>query len=210
MGWLLVLAFAAAVLFALWRCARFDGAALQLLAAALLLALAGYAWQGHPDFGAAPREAAAHAAAPDSPFMELRREMFGQFDAADRWLILSENYRRQGRTRDAAGAIRAGLRAHPRNATLWTGYGDALVAHAGGVLTPAADLAFRRAIALAPKHPGPRLFRGIAFAQSRRFGEAEQAWRQALALAPPRASWRPELARQLATIDAARKAGQLR
>ncbi|TFI58166.1 cytochrome C biogenesis protein [Sphingomonas parva] len=210
MGWFIILIMALIVFTALWHFARLEKGPLQFVVAALLLALAGYAWQGRPDLAGSPRSAAEQAPPPDSPFMTLRREMFGQFDSADRWLIMADNFRRSGNTRDAAGLIRAGLRGSPRNATLWTGYGDVLVAHAGGLLTPAADLAFRRAIVLAPKHPGPHLFRGIALAQNQRFAEAEQEWRKALALAPPTASWRAELERQLALVDQARKAGAIR
>ena len=210
MGWLVLLIMALLLFAGLWHFAKLERGPLQFLLAALLFASAGYTWQGRPDLAGAPRAEAAQPAQPDSLFMTLRRDLFGQFDAADRWLIMSDNYRRSGGTRDAAGLIRSALRAHPTNATLWTGYGDALVAHAGGRLTPAADLAFRRAAALAPEHPGPPLIRGVAFAQSERFAEAEQAWRKALALAPPSASWRAELERQLALVDEARQAGRIR
>jgi cytochrome c-type biogenesis protein CcmH/NrfG len=210
MGWFIILIVALIVFAALWHFAKLERGPLQFVLAALLLAMAGYAWQGRPNLDGAPRRAEAVKGQPDSPFMALRREMFGQFDRADAWLILSENYRRGGRTWEAAGLIRNGLRASPRNATLWVGYGDALVAHGGGRLSPASELAFRRAEALAPKHPGPPLFYGIALAQSGSFAEAEQQWRRALALAPAAASWRPELERQLALIDRARRAGQLR
>jgi cytochrome c-type biogenesis protein CcmH/NrfG len=210
MGWFLILILALLVFTALWHFGRLERGPMQFVAAALLLALAGYAWQGRPGLAGAPREAAAKAEAPESVFTSLRRETFGQFDAADRWLIISDNYRRRGETRDAAMLIRSGLRGQPRNATLWTGYGDALVTHAGGMMTPAADLAFRRAEALAPRHPGPPLFRGVALAQSGRYAEAEREWRKALTLAPADASWRPEVERQLAIFDQARKDGRLR
>ena len=210
MAWFIVLIMALLLFAGLWHFARLDKGMLQFLLAVILLALAGYAWQGRPNLAGLPRRAEVEGAVPESAFMTLRREIFGQFDAADRWLIMSDNFRRSGQSRDAAALIRSGLRANPRNATLWTGYGDALVAHSGGAISPAADLAFRRAIALAPRHPGPRLFRGIALAQSGRFADAETAWRQALALAPAGASWRAELERQLALLQQARKEGRLR
>jgi cytochrome c-type biogenesis protein CcmH/NrfG len=87
---------------------------------------------------------------------------------------------------------------------LWTGYGDALVLHGNGLLSPAADLAFRRAVSLAPKHPGPRIFYGIALAQNARLEEAELAWRQALALSPAAAPWREGLERQIEMVRQAR------
>ena len=102
--------------------------------------------------------------------------------------------------------IRSAIRAHPYNSILWTGYGDALVLHGNGVLGPAADLAFRRAVSLAPKHPGPRIFYGIALAQNGRLEEAERRWREALALSPATAPWREGLERQIEAVAEARAA----
>jgi cytochrome c-type biogenesis protein CcmH/NrfG len=204
MGWLILILMAAAVLASLWRFARLDRAGLQFVASALLLALAGYAWQGSPGFAGSPRRAAERPPPPETAFMTLRRDMFGQFDTADRWLIIAELYLRRGDTAQGAGMIRSGLRAHPQNAVLWVAYGDALAAHGDGLLSPAADYAFRRGIALAPRHPGPRIFHGIAFAQNGRLDEAELSWRQALALAPPDAPWRGALERQIELIRLAK------
>lgn len=200
MGWVLMLVLALGAFAAIWRFGRLDAGGLQLLAAALLLALAGYAWQGHPGLAGAPRAAALRPPAPQTPFFAFRRDMFGAFDSADRWLTIAEGFLRRGDTRGAAGVIRSGIRAHPRNPILWTGYGDALVLHGEGVLGPAADLAFRRAVGLAPKHPGPRLFYGIALAQNGRLEEAELRWREALALTPPKAAWREGLERQIEMV----------
>lgn len=206
MGWLILLLLAAAAFAAIWRFARLDRAGAQLLASALLLACAGYAWQGSPGRSGSPRVAAERPPVPETAFGTLRRDMFGQFDTADRWLSIAEGRLRRGDTREAAGVIRSAIRAHPENSILWTGYGDALVLHGGGVLSPAADLAFRRAIGLAPRHPGPRIFYGIALAQNGRFEEAERLWRQALALSPADAPWREGLQRQIEMVAQARAA----
>ncbi|HYD38445.1 MAG TPA: tetratricopeptide repeat protein [Allosphingosinicella sp.] len=206
MVWLALLLLALAAFAAIWRFGRLDSAGVQLLAAALLLALAGYAWQGRPDLSGRPRPPSARQPIAQTPFTLLRRDLFGRFDAADFWLILAESRWARGDTADAARAIRAGLRARPRNAILWTGYGHALVLHGGGILSPAADLAFRRAVGLAPDHPGPLLFYGLALADNGRFDEAERAWRRALALTPPTASWREGLEQQLRLLDQARTA----
>ena len=48
MGWLPVILLVLAIAAALYPFARKDKGALQFLAAALLLALAGYSWQGRP------------------------------------------------------------------------------------------------------------------------------------------------------------------
>ena len=209
MGWILLLLMALAVFAALWRFARLDTGPLQFLLAGLLVALAGYAWQGRPNLEGAPRAAAAAQRVPPNPFADVRRDVFGGFDAADRWLTIAESYQRRGDTRAGAAVIRSGLRAHPRSAALWTGYGNALMLHGGGAITPAADLAFRRAAGLAPKHPAPRLFYGMALLTAERFAEAERVWRQALTLAPPDARYRPGLEQQLTLIEQARAAGQI-
>ena len=203
MGLLMLLLLALAAFAAIWRLARLERAGAQLLAAALLLAGAGYAWQGSPGLAGSPKAAAQRSPAPETAFATLRKDMFGQFDRADWWLGIAEGRLRRGDTREAAVAIRSGIRANPRNATLWTGYGDALVLHGDGVLSPAADLAFRRAVSLAPEHPGPLIFYGIALAQNGRLEEAEARWRQALARSPAKAPWREGLEAQ---IEMARQA----
>ena len=206
MGWPILALLGLGAFAAIWRFGRLDGAGIQLLAAALLLAFAGYAWQGRPGLAGSPKPPSARQPIPETPFTALRHDLFGRFDSADTWLILAESRWARGDTRDAAAAIRAGLRQRPRNATLWTGYGHALVLHGDGILSPAADLAFRRAVGLAPQHPGPLIFYGLALAQNGRLDEAERAWRRALALAPDSAPWREGLEAQLGRLEEARSA----
>jgi cytochrome c-type biogenesis protein CcmH/NrfG len=206
MGWLIFVALAGGALAALWRLAGLGRAGLQLVAAALLLAGAGYAWQGRPGLAGSPRAAADRPSVPETLFMALRRDMFGRFDSADLWLNLAEGYSRRGDTAGAAAMIRSGLRARPGNAVLWTGYGDALAVHGGGLLSPASEFAFRRAVALAPNHPAPLIFYGARLAENDRLEQAAQAFRRALALTPPSAPWRPGLQRQVELLERARTA----
>jgi cytochrome c-type biogenesis protein CcmH len=65
------------------------------------------------------------------------------------------------------------------------------VMHSEGMMSPAAQLAFDRAAQLAPGHPGPRFFYGLALIQGGRFAEGETIWRELLASTPATASWRP-------------------
>jgi cytochrome c-type biogenesis protein CcmH/NrfG len=191
MGWAVFLLFALVLVAALWRLGRFDVGMLQFLGAAILLALAGYAWQGRPTLGGRPKPPPAAKNLPDSAFAETRRDMLGSFDRANQWLSIAESYQRGGDTRGGAEIIRSALRNHPRDPDLWVGLGNALVLHAGGMMTPAAELAFKRAEEIAPDHPAPRFFYGLALAQGGRFDEAERIWREVLAAAPADASWRP-------------------
>lgn len=197
MGWLLIVILAALVFVLLWRFANFRGPSLQLLASALLIALAGYAWQGRPGLAGKPVPPPVRQKLPDSAFAGARNEMLGQFDTASRWLTIADSYHRSGDTQNAAAIIRAGLRAHPEDADLWVGLGNALVIHADGMMTPAAELAFQRASRLAPDHPGPKFFYGLALAQGGKFDEAEWIWRSLLKTAPADASWRPMVEERL-------------
>jgi cytochrome c-type biogenesis protein CcmH/NrfG len=208
MGWLILVLMAIAAFVAVWRFGRLDRAGLQLLAAALLLALAGYAWQGRPDLAGSPKAPPQTEAVPDSAFAQMRQDMLGRFDTADRWLTIAEGFQRRGDTRGAAGLIRSALREHPDNAILWIGYGNALVIHAGGLITPAAQLAFERAAQLAPDHPAPRFFFGLALAQSGRLDEAERVWRALIDGAPADAPWRAQVEQQLQMLEQARAMGR--
>ena len=207
MGWLLILLFAAAVLLALWRFAGFDRTALQLLGAALFVAMAGYAWQGRPALPGKPVPPPVRQKLPDTEFAGAREGMLGQFDTAARWLTIADSFHRSGDTQNAAGVIRAGIRAHPNDADLWVGLGNALIVHADGMMTPAAELAFQRAAKLAPDHPGPKFFYGLALAQGGKFDEAETVWRNLLASAPADAGWRPMVEERLAMVAQAKAAG---
>ena len=206
MGWLLILALSAIILFGLWKFARFDRVGLQLLGAALLIAMAGYAWQGKPGLSGKPVPPPVRKQLPDSAFSETREDMLGRFDSASAWLTMAESYQRDGDTRGGAQIIESALRKSPNDPDLWVGLGNALVIHAGGMMTPSAELAFQRAARIAPEHPGPKFFFGLALAQGGKFDEAERLWRGLLATAPATAGWRPMVEERLAMLGDARAA----
>jgi cytochrome c-type biogenesis protein CcmH len=208
MGLLALLLLAVAAFAAIWRFGGLDRAGVQFLASALLLACAGYAWQGSPGLRGSPKAPPETQDLPESAFATMRQNMLGRFDTADRWLTIAEGFQRRGDTRGGAGVIRSALREHPDNAILWVGYGNALVVHAGGLMTPAAQLAFERAAALAPDHPAPRFFFGLALAQSGRLDEAERVWSDLVATAPGDAPWRAQVEEQLELLRQARASGR--
>jgi cytochrome c-type biogenesis protein CcmH/NrfG len=203
-GWLILIVLASAAFAALWALARPARAGLQLIAAALLFACAGYAWQGHPGLAGSPRRAAEETRPADSAFSAMRGDMLGRFDVADRWLTLSEAYLREGDTKGAADLLRAAIRQHPNNASLWIGYANALVLHGNGLMGPAAEMAYRRAQALAPGHPAPRFFYGLSLAQGGRLDEAEKIWRNLLASSPAGGAWRGQVQAQIDLVERAR------
>ena len=164
------------------------GAMLQLAAAALLIGAAGYALQGRSGLpGAAPQAAAARQAI---PLGNARRAFFGELGGSSHWLMMSDAMAGRGKTADAAGILRSAVREHPRDPLLWIGLGNALVDHVG-VLTPAAQLAYERAVELSPGHPAAPFFYGVALARSGDRAGAVKLWRQILSEAPANATWRP-------------------
>lgn len=186
-GWIAFGILAAASL-GLLRMLKVRGAMLQLAAAALLLGGAGYALGGRPGLGGSPAGEARRQ--PPIPLTNLRQAFFGRFGPTEHWLLISESYARRGDTENAAKTLEAAVREHPRDLALWVGLANALTDHSGG-LTPASELAFRRAAELAPAHPAPRFFLGLALARSGDPGQGLAMWRELLAEAPPEASWRP-------------------
>lgn len=186
-GWIVLAVLLLLAVGLLWLL-RVRGALLQLSGAALLFAAAGYAAQGSPGLEAAPASAAQQAA--PIPLTTLRHAFFGRFAGSEHWLVIAESYARRGSTQDAAGVLRSAVRERPRDVALWIGLGNALADHAG-TITPASQLAFERAAELAPDHPAPPFFYGLALARSGDPQSALALWRGVLAQAPADASWRP-------------------
>ena len=189
-GWIVMLLLAGAVVLGLWRWVRRDAALLQSLAAALLLALAGYASQGQPGLAGTPKAQAAQAMRPPSDFAQLRRGLLGEFDRAGAWLTTAEAAAQSGNTLSAVKMLEGQVQQSPRDMDLWLGLADALIQHAGGQLTPAAEMAFNRAAQVAPDHPAPRFFYGLAVARMGQFDGAEQLWREVLAMPQVTENWR--------------------
>ena len=197
MGWLILALFVALGLGA-FRLLGLRGAMLQLAAATLLIGAAGYGLQGRP--GLPGSERASHASRQAIPLAKARRAFFGEIGGSNHWLLLSDSLASRGNTADAAGLLRSAVREHPGDPILWIGLGNALVDHVG-VLTPAAQLAYERAVQLAPGHPGAPFFFGIALARSGDRDSAVTLWRQILADAPADAEWRPMVEDAIAAME---------
>jgi cytochrome c-type biogenesis protein CcmH len=203
-GWFALLILIAATIGILWLL-RVRGAMLQLAGAALLFGSAGYAALGRPGLPSSPRTAEQRGGA--IPLTNLRQAFFGRFGPTEHWLLISESLARRGKTQEAAGVLQSAVREHPGDPVLWIGLGNALSDHSR-MLTPASELAFRRAIELAPDHPAPRFFYGLALARSGDSKDALILWRQILAEAPADASWRPVVEDAIAAISGPRRRAQ--
>lgn len=197
MGLVILLALMLLCIGALWLL-RVRGAPLTAAAAALLLGGAGYALQGSPGIPGAPAEGM--DGRDYFPLTQARHAFFGEFTPAETWLRMSEALERDGQSEDAVGILVNAVKRYPGDPQLWIGLGNALVDHARGI-TPAAELAYKRAEAAAPGHPAAPFFYGLALARSGDREGALKLWNGILAKAPKDVSWRPLVEQGVAALS---------
>lgn len=194
---------------AVWAATAFGGRvpapARIPLAAAIMFGLTGYLLVGRPGLAGAPKlpPAATESAGFGEELSDPRGGMGDRFNEANQWLGASDGLMRLGRTESAARMLESGLRRFPRNVDLWVGYGNTMVAHAGGVMTPAAAMAFDKAADIDPTHPGPPFFAGLSLAQGGDYAGARMVWQQLLDRSPADAPWRADLTQRLGQLPTA-------
>jgi cytochrome c-type biogenesis protein CcmH len=210
MTWILALALAVVAFLLAAFVLRAPRKGWEAIGAALLLGVAGYAFQARP-VPAAPKVAQERIVGDPAALVKARgRVTRSGIPPNDRWVVIADALARNGQFADAAEVLRGATDADPKNAEAWLAMANALVAHADGTLTPASLYAYRRAASAAPEHPGPPFFLGLALAQSGRFKEARTLWTRLLAATPPDAPWHAELVDKLRRLDAIMSAQQTR
>jgi cytochrome c-type biogenesis protein CcmH len=177
----------------LWKFGRVSQGALSLTGAALALGLVGYSLQGDPNLAGAPV-----APKPEVPAMPLadagaQGELIGKFGTEAEAMAQADSYFRIDRPDLAAAVLQRALKSNPNSAALWTGLGNAMVGQGRGVLSPAADYSYKRALKIAPGYPGALYFYGMALAQNGRAEEAKPVFRQLIATIPQDAPFRQKL-----------------
>lgn len=201
MTWVLILLIAAIVFVLLAFVLKMPRAGWELSGAALLVGIAGYALQGHPGAPGAPKAPIENKRAADEALVKQRQQMGDQFAQGQSWMILADGLARQGQYGAAAEVLRKGTQQFPQDADLWVSLGNALVGHSDGIITPAAQFAFQKAAAIAPDHPGPPFFMGLALAQSGRLADARAMWAELLRRSPADAPYRADLLERIQRID---------
>lgn len=201
MTWVLILLIAAIVFVLLAFVLKMPRAGWELSGAALLVGIAGYALQGHPGAPGAPKAPIENKRAADEALVKQRQQMGDQFAQGQSWMILADGLARQGQYGAAAEVLRKGTQQFPQDADLWVSLGNALVGHSDGIITPAAQFAFQKAAAIAPDHPGPPFFMGLALAQSGRLADARAMWAELLRRSPADAPYRADLSERIQRID---------
>ena len=198
MIWVGLVAVAAIVALLLWR-----GRASALWAALVLAVGAGaYAMAGHPSLGSAPADPAAELVKGANARVESTRQALAA-DPANiaLWGQLSGALIEAGRSGEAVEALNFASQTLGPNPDMQVFLGTALMAHANGAITPAAQLAFGRSSALDPEHPAPPYFLGLAHLQSGEPARAIEVWSELAARTPEGAPWQADLEQKL---DAAR------
>jgi cytochrome c-type biogenesis protein CcmH len=199
-GWLVFASIALLSGVGLWI-ARYPLRLWTVPATALMLAAAGYAWQGNPALPGKPVAAKAQAGEVDPEMVALRESLFGRFNLEFAYFTAADAMTRAGSPRQAAWVMVGAVRKLPENAAMWTGLGEKLAENDGNQVSPASKYAFERALALAPGHPGPRFFYGLSLIKEGKFAEARPLWSEAVELAPAGASYRGQLLVRLMLLD---------
>lgn len=200
MIWMWILLVALVTLGAIFLFGKLPAAARPLAVAAVMVGVAGYALQGSPSLPGKPIVAPEQLEGFGEAITDRQQGMADRFGPAAQWIAISDGFARTGKTALAAQTLEKGLERYPDNVDLWVGLGNALVAHGGGVMSPAAALAFDEAAKRDPNHPAPPFFAGLAMAQSGDLKGADAVWSQLLARTPPDAPWRADLEMRLAQL----------
>jgi hypothetical protein len=200
MGWVILGLLALASGLLLWRM-RVAPALWSLVGAAMMLGAIGYSIQGRPGLAGVSAQGQRERRTIDPGLKELRQAMFGRFNFEESYFVAADALLSSGAVAPAAQVMLGGVYKAPKSAALWTWLGMMLVEKDGGTLSPAAKLAFEQGMRLAPKHPGPVFFYGLALARTNDFARTRELWLRALALTPRDASFRQDIAARLVLVD---------
>jgi cytochrome c-type biogenesis protein CcmH/NrfG len=185
MSLFLIIAVGLIVLLGLWKVARLSTGAVLLVGAALSLGLVGYTLQGSPALPAAPVVTKPQAEVPMDDTQQASADLLGRFGGEAEALKQAESYFRIGRPDLAARVLKLGLTKNRNSPALWTGLGNAFVAHDRGFLSPSAEFAYNKALRLTPGFPGALYFYAVALAENGRVDEARPLFVSLVASMPP-------------------------
>jgi cytochrome c-type biogenesis protein CcmH len=199
-GWLLVIGLTAIVVGAVLLCVPQRKRFWPLIAAAAVLGLAGYAWQGQPDQPSAPAKPLASEMTAAASLIDMRAAMDQNYGIGKQWLITADSFARDGRYQYSAAFIQAGLRKYPENGDLWAGLAVVLFLAGDNQMSPPAKMAFANARKFAPLNRSPDYVEGLVELFEGRPLNTIQVWQKLLDGAPQNAVWKPKLESQQAGL----------
>lgn len=200
MGWLFFLGLIVVTGLLLWLL-RFPRRLWAVPATAVMLGAAGYAWQGSPGLAGHRVAAAKQQGTLDPQLVALREAFYGRFNFDSAYFMASDAMVRSGSPQAAARVMVGAVRKAPTDGALWSWAGVVLAENDDNQISPASKFAFERAVALAPKHPGPVFFYGLSLVREGKLAEARPYWAKAVELTPDDASYRGELLTRLFLLD---------
>jgi cytochrome c-type biogenesis protein CcmH len=172
-----------------------------LLASVIVFGLAGYAWQGAPDYASAPAQAREAVSQGGEGLVDARRSFFEPSAMPSQFVIVADGLTRQGEFERAAGILAGVVARNPQDGEAWLALHVALVEHAGGRLTEPAELALRRATDTLDDNLGPVFFAGVVALRMGDLPQAREIWSNALDEAENDVAGRAFMAERLAALD---------
>ncbi len=203
-GWAIAIGLAIAALALLALVFKAPRQGWEAIGTALLVGLAGFAYQASPAQPGAPKQPAQQTDTAGKALVEARRQLAseGGAVAVNRWVVIADALARNGQYAAAAAVVLGAVEQEPSNADAWLALANNLTAHGEGNLTPAALHAYEQAARAAPQDPGPPFFLGLALAGGGKLAEGRAVWADLLARSPADAPWRDDLKARLERLDA--------
>ena len=136
----------------------------------------------------------------DGLVAELERRLEEQPDDVEGWATLAQAYASLGRYDAAVTANQKAIALDPSDANVHAALGEALAMAADGTITDEAKASLNTALALDPKNPRARFYRGLELYQSDQKDLALQEWESLLADSQGDEAFLPGLRSQIAGV----------
>lgn len=168
-----------------------------------IVSLAIYGAVGSPSLASLPAQQSLPAAGSvdlDAALGQIQSHLALHPDDLRGWDLVAPIYLRVGRPADAATAYEQALRVGGDTLDRLTGYGEALVTAANGIVAPAATSAFARALKLDPGSPKARFFVALAAEQDGDLAKAQADYAAIVRSSPADAPWLPLVQARLSAL----------
>jgi cytochrome c-type biogenesis protein CcmH len=170
-----------------------------------LLTLGLYLTYGSPGFPSYPTAARTQPPMEGAQMGELIAKVEARLrehpEDADGWDVIAPVYLRLGRFRDAADAFDRVVRLKGETVKRLSGFAEASVLGADGIVTEDARLAYEKILKLEPGRAEARFWLALAKEQDGKLGEAIADYQALLAQSPLDAPWRAALERRIADVS---------
>jgi cytochrome c-type biogenesis protein CcmH len=156
---------------------------------------------GLPDQPLASRATAPEQASPIATMIaQAEQHLEENPDDGRGWDVLAPIYLRAGQLQEARTAYLNAIRLLGPTSARQSGYGEALVALASGVVTEEAAVAFQSARELQPDEPKAAFYLALALEQEGRDDRALEAFRRLAEQSPPDAPWMTVVNEKIAAL----------